>query len=442
MLALLVTRWMRVVKFPVPRSGPARDGGHMPIALHGRAPLAILALVVAIGCGTSTTTAPQLVAQTTADTIAIVGVNLIPMDRDGVVAGQTLLVAEGRIVAIGDANTFVVPKSATTIDGTGRYALPGLIDMHVHARTPDLPAYVSAGITSARNMWGTSFLRGSTHIGAAIVPTAMSPALYSASPGVDGHPASWPETRFLEDPTDADTLVANLVSEGWLFIKAYNRLSLAAYDALVAAARAHGIRVVGHVPFAVPIDHALESQTSIEHLTGYDRALSGGVRGALAWADADTTGGDRLAAITRQHDVWNCPTLSVLANLTASVDDATRSRATRGREAFIRQLHRAGARLLAGTDAGIGLTSPGTSLHDELELFVKAGLTPYEALSAATKDAAEFLQQESEIGTLAAGRRADIVLLGANPLDDIRNSRRVDGVILRGAWYRASSATR
>lgn len=396
-----------------------------------------LALLTSAGCAATTpATAPQLVAQSTADTIAIVNVNLIPMDRDGVTAAQTILVSGGKIVAIGNTNTVIIPNSATKIDGAGRYALPGLIDMHVHARTADLPAYVSSGITSARNMWGTSFLRAATHLGAAIVPTAMSPALYSASPGVDGHPASWPETRFLEDPADADTLVANLVNEGWLFIKAYSRLSLTSYDALIAAARRHNIRVIGHVPFAVSIEHALENQTSIEHFTGYDRALSGGQFGALGWARVDTTDGDRLASLTKQHGVWNCPTLAVLANLVSSADAETQARATRGRAAFLRQLHRAGARLLAGTDAGIGLTSPGTSLHDELRMFVDAGLTPYEALSAATKDAAEFLQLQDEIGTLAVGRRADILLLTANPLADIRNTRRIDGVVLRGTWYR------
>lgn len=430
---------MQFIKAAIPRLGARSHCQGMWIRLCARYALRA-ALLTGVGCAAATPpTAAQLVAQSTGDTIAIVGVNLIPMDRDGVIAGQTILIADGKIVAIGTANTVGVPESATRIDGTGRYALPGLIDMHVHARTADLPMYVSSGITSARNMWGTSFLRAAAHVGPAIIPTAMSPALYSASPGVDGRPASWPETRFLEDPADADTLVANLVNEGWLFIKAYSRLSLSSYDALVAAAKRHNIRVIGHVPFAVPIEHALENQTTIEHFTGYDRVLSGGMFGAIGWAHVDTTDGDRLARLTQQRGVWNCPTLAVLSNLVSSADAATQQRATRGRAAFLRQLHRAGARLLAGTDAGIGLTSPGTSLHDELQMFVDAGLTPYEALSAATREAAEFLQRTDEIGTLAVGRRADILLLSANPLTDIRNTRRVAGVVLRGALYRDAS---
>jgi imidazolonepropionase-like amidohydrolase len=434
---------MRFVKPTVPQTSVPSHGDRMSIFVRTGAALrvAVTSLLAVLpaggGCGATTApSAPRLVVQSTGDTIAIVNVNLIPMDRDGMIAGQTILVAGGKIIAIGNANTVIVPRSATTIDGTGRYALPGLIDMHIHARAADLPAYVSWGVTSARNMWGTSYLRASTHVGAAIIPVAMSPALYSASPGVDGHPASWPETRFLENPADAETLVADLVSEGWPFIKAYSRLSPASYDALIAAAKRHNVRVVGHVPFAVSVEHAIENQASIEHLTGYDRALSGGILGALAWAQVDTTDGDRLARLTQRYGVWNCPTLAVLAHLTSSADAATQGRATRAKSAFLRQLHRAGARLLAGTDAGIGLTSPGTSLHDELQLFVGAGLTPYEALSAATKDGAVFLEHQGEIGTLVVGARADILLLTANPLADIRNTRRIDGVLLRGTWYR------
>lgn len=394
-------------------------------------------LFAIVDCGGSApTTVPQLVAESTADTIAIVNVNVVPMDRDVVLAGQTILVAAGRIVRIGDRSTVLVPATATKIDGTGRYALPGLIDMHVHARTADLSAYVSSGITSARNMWGTSFLRSATHLtDDAIVPAPLSPALYSASPGVDGHPGTWPETRFLDDPADADTLVADLSSERWRFIKAYSQLSLASFDALIASAHRRNIRVVGHVPFSVSIEHALTGLSSIEHLTGYDRALSG-APGALAWANADTTDGARLAALTASAGVWNCPTLVVLENIAATADATSRTRAIRNRYAFIRQLHRAGARLLAGTDAGIDRTSPGVSLHDELEHFVDAGLTPYEALSAATTSAAEFLHHDDEIGALVVGRRADLVLLAANPLADIHNARRIDGVMLRGTWYR------
>ena len=399
--------------------------------------LAVLAPTVGSCSGASTEPrTPMLVAVAVHDTVAFTNVRLIPMTSSVVLPGRTVLVAGDRIVAIGATGQQRVPSSATVIEGNGRYLMPGLVDMHVHIVAADLATYVSYGITSVRNMWGTPYLLRSPHVGGAIVPTEDGPAIYSASPGIDANPPSWPYTQLLEDPTRADSMVRALAADGWLFLKVYNRLSAETYDSLAAAAHRHGIRFLGHVPFAVPVETVLaRGQASIEHLAGYDRALTGGRLGAIAWAMADTLGAPRLATLTAAAGTWNCPTQAVLSRLVENADAATRERAARNRHAVVRALHVAGARLLAGSDAGIDLTVPGSSLHDELAELVASGLTPYEALRVATHDAAEFLERPSEFGSIQPGMRADLVLLRANPLDDVRNTRSIDGVMVRGRLF-------
>ena len=211
---------------------------------------------------------------------------------------------------------------------------------------------------------------------------------------------------------------------------------MASYDAITAAARSRGIRTLGHVPSRVTLEHALDSgQLSIEHLGGYDRALTrSGQSNAAAWADIDASRIPALAARTAAAGTWNCPTLAIYAMIAGGLPAETRDRVIANRAAVVRGLSGAGARLLAGTDSGIDRTAAGTSIHDELALLVDAGLTPYEALRAATFDAAEFLEEQAEIGGVAPGRRADLLIVDENPLEDIGALRSPEAVVLRGAW--------
>ena len=173
---------------------------------------------------------------------------------------------------------------------------------------------------------------------------------------------------------------------------------------------------------------------SIEHLTGYDRAVSRNGRiGTGGWTDADGSKFPALAAATRAAGVWNCPTLAIFVRLAAQHSETDRSRIIESRRRFVEALARAGAPLVAGTDAGIGQTAPGESLVDELRELESSGLTRYQALRAATVDAAQLLGL-SDAGRIAAGSRADLTLLEANPLDDLRAVSRVSGVVLRGQW--------
>jgi imidazolonepropionase-like amidohydrolase len=172
---------------------------------------------------------------------------------------------------------------------------------------------------------------------------------------------------------------------------------------------------------------------------GYDRAVSArGAGGTFGWTDADTTRFARLIGLTKSNDVWNCPTLAIYSKLSEQHNATERSNIIRNRRIFIRQLAEAGAPLLAGTDAGIDVVPAGLTLQDELTEFVAAGLTPFRALQAATTDAARFLGR-SDIGSVQAGYRADLVLVDGNPLKDIGATRRISGVMFGGTWQSAQA---
>jgi imidazolonepropionase-like amidohydrolase len=373
-------------------------------------------------------------ATSAATPLAIVGVNVIPMTSNTVLADRTVVVRDGRIESIEPAATAQVPEGAVIIEGAGRYVMPALIDMHVHLRSSELDQYVAAGIGTVRNMWGFEVLPGwMRDIESGV---RSGPRVVSASPGLDGQPPQWPETVIVTDANAARAAVQTQVDAGWTYLKAYARLSPPVFDSIMSAARSAGLTVVGHVPLAVEVRHAIgEGLRSIEHFTGYDRAVSRtGRTGTFGWADADPSRFAALIDTTVRADVWNCPTLTIIATLARrqhSESDANRIVANRRR--FVLELAGAGGRLLVGTDAGIDVVAPGTSIHDELNEFVAAGLSPYDALRGATTTAANFLNIE-DVGHMTVGAKADLILLRRNPLVDIRHTRDLDGIVLRGAW--------
>jgi imidazolonepropionase-like amidohydrolase len=363
--------------------------------------------------------------------LAIVDVNVVPMDRPLVLRHQTVIVRGGRIAWLGPAATAELPSGARVVQGNGRYLMPGLIDMHVHLRRADLPQYLASGITTVRNMWGHEEIRQLEREVAA--GTVRGPTIFSASAGLDGTPPQWPGTVLVLDSASAGDAVRAQVAAGWSWIKVYTQLTPPAYHAIMAAARAAGVPVVGHVPLRVDIHDALASgQRSIEHLTGYDRAVSRtGRSGTWGWTDADTSRYAGLVAATVAAGTWNCPTLAIFVKLAEQHPAAERPGIIERRRQFVRALSRAGAHLLAGTDAGIGVVAPGTSLHDELAELVAAGLTPYRALRAATADAAAFLGRP-ELGWIGKGAAADLLLVAGNPLEDVGQAAKIEGMVLRG----------
>ena len=368
-------------------------------------------------------------------TIALTGVNVVPMTTAQRLENQTVIIADGRILSIEPAGTTPVPAGATVIDGRSRFLMPALIDMHVHLRRAELPAYLRAGVTTVRNMWGhaevTTMKRGIA------AGTLVGPTVHSTSNGFDGNPPQWPYTKILLDAREADSAVHSAQTEGWIAVKVYQRLSLEVYDSIALSAKRRGMDFMGHVPTAVPILHALDmGQRSIEHLSGYDFAIarrpSGGT---FAWADADETRFPELVRRTVVAGTWNCPTLAIYVHLAQQHSPNERAVIVAARRKFVAELARQGARLLVGTDTGIDVVSP-SAIHEELGEFVAAGLTPYQALRASTIDAAEFLRVPG-LGTVTAGAPAELLLLDGDPLANVANANRIAGLIARGTWYPA-----
>ena len=169
-----------------------------------------------------------------------------------VLENRTVLVEDDAIVAVVHATAIELDPETTVINGSGRTLMPGLVDMHVHLRTADLPEYVEHGVTMVRNCWGWEGLQDL--MSGAVAGEIVSPTIHSLSPGVDGTPPSWPQTQIIMDPAEAPALVERLQGDNWMGLKMYQNLRREVYDAVVAAADARGVSFSGHVPHRVGID--------------------------------------------------------------------------------------------------------------------------------------------------------------------------------------------
>ena len=424
-------------------------------------------------------------------TVAFIGVNVVPMDEERVLPDQTVVIRDGIIAAVGASALLSVPEKAIRIDGTGRYLLPGLADMHAHlsgyvtgaesdkdaiARS-EMLLYVATGVTLVRNMAGSdAHLEYRRRVeGAELV----GPRIFTATNIVDGPNPVWPSSIRASGPAAADKLVESFLAAGYDQIKIYNGLPRDVYAALFDAARRRGIRVVGHVPFSIGIGGALGAgQYSIEHQRGYDydgvrpEALAqNGGRNAERFGSWLKMSDDRMRDLVRRTvaaGTWNCPTFVVDDMLSDSdaraafrrkealrfvhpevratllkneLDDMFPEDANEAlrlsfpqRYKLLKMLSDAGAGLLVGTDTMVPYLVPGYTPIDEMEHFVKAGLTPYRALRGATSEPARFLGIGAESGTVSVGKRADLLLVEANPIEEISNLWRRVGVVLDGRW--------
>ena len=362
-----------------------------------------------------------------AETLVIRNVDVVSMRDERIDRHQTVIVRGERIESIGPADSTPVPSGARIINGEGLWLAPGLVDSHVHIREDDLPAYLAAGVTTVRDLAGLDSVLDVArriNLGELRGPRIVTSTLLFNGP----NPRNPFFSTVINNAAEADPRVAAQLARGCRFVKLYENLPRNVYDAIVSAARARGAPITGHVAVQIDLGHAMESQDSIEHLSGYERAVSLVPNAASmdigAWQSVDRARYPALAEQSARSGVWNCPTLYVyasLSNFSQPIID--------NRRAFVRELHGHGARLLAGTDAGY-LLPAGSSLIDELHELVAAGLTPFEALAAATRDAALFLGEDA--GTIEAGKRADLLLLGADPLQDIEALRHPAMVIVRG----------
>lgn len=401
------------------------------------------------------------------DTVAVVGVNLLPMDTDRVLRDQTVVIQDGRIARMGPSDSVRVPASAGRVAGDGRYLLPGLADMHVHLFSADeLPFYLRYGITLVRNMWGWDLhreIQGEIEVGSMI-----GPRIVTSGPIVDGDPPRLRGSSVVTTPAEAWAEVARQARHGFDGIKVYDGIPAVAAEAIYAAASSHGFPVWGHVPESVGLFGALVGgQRSLEHLHGYPAVIM--EDSTARWAGPiDPPRLARAVRTTRRFDAWNVPTLVVLERdeMTAAeqedflsrplvsllpetyrrfccsqIDDpaddppdGVRERWRENRRAVVAALAGAGARLLVGSDTGNRFVLPGTSYHEELRLLERAGLSNYEVLRAATRDAAEFLGRLGDLGTVTVGKRADLLLVEGDPRSDLGALRDPVGVFMDGRW--------
>lgn len=366
-------------------------------------------------------------APATRDGLALVDVTIQPLTGAAPLVHQTILVEDGKITAVGPSASVRPPRGASVIQGRQWVVIPGLADMHAHSLVRDRWKLLGYGITAVRGMWGVpehEALRDSVARG-----ETPGPWIALASPGLDGHPASWPLTQFVDSLADVVPVVERQMGHGFRWLKIYSRLSLPVYDSIVATAKHLHLEFVGHVPFAVPVEHALAlGQRSIEHLSGYNIALD-------QFTDPPGADSSRMMALvgaTVAAGTWNCPTLAITGALARRGPNADRVIANRRR--LVAALYRAGARLLVGTDSGIDIVPAGAALGDELAEFVAAGVPATEALAMATRGAAEFLGEAGAWGTIAPGMRADLLLLEGDPVRDLGVLRRPAGLVLHGRW--------
>ncbi|GAB5415260.1 MAG: amidohydrolase family protein [Congregibacter sp.] len=437
-------------------------------------------------------------SDTSADVIVVENVSVIPMDSDRLLPNQTVVIVDGRVAAMGNVNSIKTPEDAVSIDGSGRFLLPGLADMHAHiygfnnaeeeAQYTDtaqaqLLIYAATGVTQLRDAGGSP--GHFSHRARVESGEWIGPDLFVASPIFEGVRNVWDFTVKVTDPEQVAPMVADYASAGYWGLKVYHTVSPQVFDEIMRAANDHALLVMGHVPFDVGIDVVLRSGiTSIEHLRGYD---FDGVPVENLWADGgrsrerfsswirmSESRRDELVAMTAQASVWNVPTLAInrmlfdpkaralamqhprFTRLPASLQKGMQSMEgldaifpLESREAlrdaypvmldFIGELSDAGAGLMIGTDSPVAGYVPGFTVIDEIQSFQEAGLTTFEALASATVYPARYLGIEADRGTVAIGKRADLVLLDKNPLEDLEALWAIHGVFLNGRWRSFSS---
>jgi len=395
-----------------------------------------------------------------AEVVVFRDVNVISMTSPKVLAKQNVIVRDGVIDSVSTRLT-KLPDGTKVVDGTGKFLIPGLAEMHGHVPPVNAPngatgdtlfLYVASGITTVRGMLGNEgqlALREQSKKGEIVAPN-----LYLAGPSFNG--------QSINSPQEAIDKVRAQKKEGWDLLKVHPGLTRDEYDAMAKTARAEGIRFGGHVPAEVGLEHAITmGQETFDHIDGYVELLEG---------DKGPVDEKKLAAIVKRSKdagVWIVPTSALWEVLLGTIPldtlkayselkyvsataveqwstafnnrlqqtprDAVKN-IVANRTRILRALHEGGVKILMGTDAPQQFSVPGFSLHRELLRMRDAGMSPYEILESGTVNVGAYFAKQDAFGTIEPGKRADLVLLHANPLTDIANVAKIDGVMVRGRW--------
>lgn len=401
---------------------------------------------------------------------AFTNVDVISMDQERVLENYTVITEEDRIITIGPADKVKIPSDAHVIDGSGKYLMPGLAEMHGHVPPtdpgPNAPSYfddeyvestlflyVSAGITTVRGMLGYENqleLKEKVNKGEMIGPN-----LYLAGPSFNGNTVS--------SPAQARERVKEHKEEGWDLLKVHPGLTRPEYDAMAETANEIGIQFGGHVPQDVGIVHAIEmGQLTMDHIDGYVAYLNAFEQQQREQKMAE------IIQMTKDNGVWIVPTQALWETIIGAADyeamkqydelkyipkavkqnyfnfaDNPGSSYTIGtpeeqaemRRKLLEEMNNAGVKILMGTDAPQLFSVPGFSIHRELPLMAEAGMTNFEIIESGTKNVGEYFADWDDFGIIAEGQRADLILVNENPLEDLANIQNHSGVMVQGKWY-------
>ena len=436
-----------------------------------------------------------------AQTTAFVGVNVVPMDRERTLINQTVIVKNGVISEIGDAGKVKVPKDAIKVDGTGKYLIPGLVDMHTHLLSdaddypdsiaPDeLRVMVANGVTTVRFMIGTPELlryRGQSAKGEISAPT-----IWVASPHLTGREQG--NNFVVKTEEEAREAIRKSKAAGYDFIKVTTYIPAPIYEAAIDEAAKQGIRVVGHADREyVTAPRAWKAKQQIEHLDGYmeqilrdDAPMKGSVSDLYMgnpknWESIDFIDEAKIPIVAKKSveaNPFSDPTQHFFKNTfalprseesiraqpdfrfypkkvqdqwlnwykrAAVINQVALERKAKwidARNKLIKAIHDAGGKLMTGSDTPEFLWLYGFGIHHELKALRDAGIGNYAALAAGTRNPQEFLGVLDKAGTIEKGKRADLVLLNADPLADIAATYDRAGVMLKGKYYAQAELNR